>query len=77
MNEKLNFILDSIKNNPNDSELGAEIRAMKLTLFQEAITSQDPLFELLFALVDIYPNDSELGSKMRGIQHKIKEYMNA
>lgn len=77
MNDILNFILDSIKNNPNDKDLGEEIRAMKLILFQEAIITEDPLFELLFALVDIFPNDSDLGSKIRGIQHKIKEYMNA
>lgn len=77
MNDKLNFILDSIKNNPNDNDLGEEIRAMKHSLFEEAIITDDPLFELLFALIDIYPNDSELGSKIRGIQHKIKEYMNA
>jgi len=74
MNNVIEFIIDSVDNNPNDMSLGEEIRAMKETIGLGYLLTGEPLYELLYALIDLTPNDYVLGGKIRLIKEKLQEY---
>ena len=76
MDDTIQFIIDSITRNPNDTSLGEEIRCLKEIIFIKAVNTEEPLFELLFTLIHLNPNDQELGRKIRFTKDKIIEYMN-
>ena len=74
MNNVLEFIIESVDNNPNDMSLGEEIRATKEAIGITYLITGEPIYELLYALIDLNPNDYILGIKMRRIKEKLQEY---
>lgn len=68
------FILDSIEGCSSFEMLGEEIRSLELSLVQEYFVSNDPIYELLIALIDKYQDNEELGFYVYKIKEKLLNY---
>jgi hypothetical protein len=71
------FILDAIKNNPNDQMLGEEIRALKETIYDLISRDFDEVLDYIHLIICSNPNDQELGEQMRRTYIPLKKYINA
>ena len=61
----LDFIINSVLANPNDFDLGFEIRALKETLEDLCQKDFNPVLDQILYLINKHPNDGELGSNIR------------
>ena len=62
----LQFVVDAIKNNPNNYLLGEEIRALKDTAEDIMVSDPDDMIGVVLILIYIFPNDYDLGQHVRG-----------
>jgi hypothetical protein len=72
----MNFILDSIENNPNDIILGEEIRVLEQAIQDIHPNQYDEVLDFIAYLIISTPNDSELGSKIRNLYNPLIKYLN-
>jgi hypothetical protein len=71
----IQFVVNSILNNPNNFQLGEEVRALRETIEDLMVKEPDDVIGVILILMYLFPNDYDLGQHVRGHLINFKLYL--